>query len=136
LTYLLKNSGVRNPFQKRGNAAKPNEQNNFLLVHKIMSETQNQEQGPKGQTIIINQPASASNGVGTAGFVLALVAALLGWIPVLGWILWIIGLILSFVGVLLKKPRGLAIAGLVISVVDFILLLSVFASLSYISKQF
>lgn len=67
---------------------------------------------------------------------LALVAALLGWIPVLGWILWIIGLILSFVGVLLKKPRGLAIAGLVISVVDFILLLSVFASLSYISKQF
>ncbi|MDR1342796.1 MAG: hypothetical protein LBK18_06025 [Prevotellaceae bacterium] len=93
-----------------------------------MSETQNQETGSKGQTIIINQPTSTSNGVGIAGFVLALVALLLGWVPVLGWILWALGLILSFVGVLLKKPKGLAIAGLVVSVVGIILLLFVFAT--------
>lgn len=53
---------------------------------------------------------------------------MLGWVPVLGWILWALGLILSFVGVLLKKPKGLAIAGLVVSVVGIILLLFVFAT--------
>lgn len=54
-------------------------------------ETKNQEQ-PK-QTIIIQQPVSRSNGLGTAGFVLALIALFLGWIPFLGWIVWLLGLI-------------------------------------------
>ncbi|MDR1417233.1 MAG: hypothetical protein LBJ57_07450 [Prevotellaceae bacterium] len=90
-----------------------------------MSEIQSKEQG---QTIIINQATSESNGVGTAGFVLALIAIFFGWIPVLGWVLWTIGLILSFVGVL-KSPRGLAITGLVISVIDLILLLFLFAAI-------
>ncbi|MDR1898082.1 MAG: hypothetical protein LBR10_14975 [Prevotellaceae bacterium] len=81
-----------------------------------------------GQTIIINQPANKTNGVGTAGFVLALISLFFGWIPVLGWILWALGLILSFAGVF-KSPRGLAITGLVISLLDLILLLTVFGAL-------
>ncbi len=83
----------------------------------------------QGQTIVINQTeVKKSNGVGVAGFVMALIAIFLGWVPVLGWILWVLGLILSFVG-LFKKPRGLAIAGLVISLIEIILLLFVFGAI-------
>jgi len=81
-----------------------------------------------GQTIIINQEEKKSNGTGTAGFVLAIIALFLGWVPVLGWIVWILGLILSFVGIF-KKPKGMAIAGLVISLIGIILLLVVFAGI-------
>jgi hypothetical protein len=93
-----------------------------------MSEvnTQSSGQAPPqaGQTIIVNQIKQESNGVGTGGFVLALVAILFGWVPVLGWILWGLGLILSFVG-LFKNPKGLAIAGFVLSVIGLILILAV-----------
>ena len=81
-----------------------------------------------GQTIIINQTEKKSNGIGTAGFVLSLIAIFFGWIPFLGWILWLLGLIFSFIG-LFKKPKGLAIAGLVISTIGFFLLILVFAAL-------
>ena len=64
-------------------------------------------------TIIVNQPVPKSNGMGTAGFVLALLALFLGWVPVVGWILWVLGLIFSCVGVF-RTPKGLAIAGLII----------------------
>jgi len=94
----------------------------------MSEEIESNEQSNSGQTIIINQQEKKSNGVGTAGFVLALIALFLGWIPVLGWILWILGLILSFVGVF-KKPKGMAIAGLVISLIGIILLLTVFGAL-------
>lgn len=92
-----------------------------------MEEVKDQEQ-PK-QTIIINQQPSRSNGVGVAGFVLALIAVFFGWVPVLGWILWLLGLILSACGIF-KVPRGLAIAGLVISLIGLILLLLVFGALA------
>ncbi|MDR3189417.1 MAG: hypothetical protein LBT94_09610 [Prevotellaceae bacterium] len=98
-----------------------------------MSEvtTNSGEQGSQqnGQTIIVNQVEQASNGVGTAGFVLALLAVFLGWIPVFGWILWVLGLVLSSVG-LFKSPKGLAITGFILSVVDLILLLTVFGTIA------
>ena len=93
-----------------------------------MTENSTNQQGQSGQTVIINQTESNKNGVGIAGFVLALIAIFLGWVPVLGWIIWVLGLILSFVGVF-KKPRGMAIAGLVISLIGIILLLTVFAAI-------
>ena len=79
-------------------------------------------------TIIVNQPVPKSNGMGTAGFVLALLALFLGWVPVVGWILWVLGLIFSCVGVF-RTTKGLAIAGLIISLLGVILLLFVFAGL-------
>lgn len=88
-----------------------------------------QQSSNQGQTIIIQQKPNPSNGAGTAGFVLALISLFLGWIPFLGWLLWFLGLILSFVGIF-KKPRGLAIAGLVISLLGLILLLFIFAGLA------
>ena len=69
-----------------------------------------------------------SNGLGIAGFIFALLANILGWVPVLGWILWAIGLLLSFIGVF-KRPRGFAIAGLIISLIGIILLIAVFGAL-------
>jgi len=91
-----------------------------------MTEVQNGGQQSPNQTVIVNQTEKKSNGLGTAGFVLALIAIFVGWIPVLGWIVWLLGLIFSFIGVF-KVPRGLAIAGLVISLIGVILLLVVFA---------
>ena len=83
---------------------------------------ENQEKmsgNPVRQTIIIRKESRKSNGLGTAGFVLALLALLGCWIPVLNWILWLLGFIFSFIGIF-KSPRGLAIAGLCISLVDLI----------------
>lgn len=94
----------------------------------MSEELQTNEQNSSAQTIIINQQEKKSNSVGTAGFVLALIALFLGWVPVLGWIVWLLGLILSFVGVF-KNPKGMAITGLVISLIGIILLLTVFAAL-------
>tara|TARA_B100001939_G_scaffold341589_1_gene351430 strand:+ start:459 stop:746 length:288 start_codon:yes stop_codon:yes gene_type:complete len=92
-----------------------------------MEENKNEDNS--GKTIIINQVQKKSNGIGTAGFVLALIALFLGWIPFLGWIIWLLGLIFSFVGVF-KSPRGLSIAGLIISFIGIIMLIVVFGALA------
>jgi hypothetical protein len=72
---------------------------------------------------------SQSNGLGIAGFILALLACFLCWVPILGWVLWALGLLLSFIGVF-KRPRGLAIAGLIISSIDVILLILVVGAIA------
>lgn len=70
-----------------------------------------------------------SNGLGTAGFVLALLGVILCWIPVLNWILWLLGLIFSFIGVF-KKPKGLAITGLVLSFISIIVIIAVLGAVA------
>lgn len=88
---------------------------------------------PQPQQIIINQQAPVvpqKNGLGVAGFVLALLGLIFCWVPVLNWILWILGLIFSIIG-MFKRPKGLAIAGLVISCIGLIvdiLIATVFAA--------
>lgn len=74
--------------------------------------------------VTVNNAPAAGNGLGTAGFVLALIGFFTSWIPVVGWLVWLLGAILSFVGVL-KPRKGLAIAGLVISFIDVIILMGV-----------
>ncbi len=84
-----------------------------------------------GQTIIIRQEIRKSNGMGTAGFVLALISLFCSWLPVVNWVVWFLGLLLSFIG-MFKRPRGLAVAGFIISLFDFILiviLLGIFAAI-------
>ncbi len=96
--------------------------------------TQPTQQAPNGsipgghQQIIINQQESKKNGIGTAGFVLALLAFLFCWVPVLDIILWILGAIFSLVGIF-RAPRGLAIAGTVISFIGIIVLITFFGAL-------
>ena len=79
---------------------------------------------PANQPVVTEQERP-SNGIGTAGFVLSLIACVLNWIPVLDIVLWFLGLLFSFIGVF-KKPRGLAIAGLIISLFTVILLILAF----------
>ena len=106
-------------------------QNKFLCVMEEVNQPKcNPENGGQngGQTIIINQEAPRrSNSLGTAGFVLALLGLVFSWVPVLGWILWLVGLIFSFVGVF-RQPKGLSIAGLVISCLGLILLIIILAA--------
>jgi hypothetical protein len=89
-----------------------------------------EQQTSPNQTFIINQSeAKKTNGIGTAGFVLAIIALFLSWVPVLGWILWALGLILSFVGIF-RQPKGLSIAGLVISCIALIVLIVVVGAIA------
>lgn len=91
-----------------------------------MTELKNSTQeGNNGQTIFIQKEANETNGIGVAGFVCAIVALFLGWIPVIGWMIWLLGLVFSFIGVF-KSPKGLSIAGLAISLIGVILLIAVF----------
>lgn len=102
----------------------------FLLLLAIIVIIKNKKQLTPYSTN--NQPQQVivqSNGFGTAGFVFALFAVFLGWIPVLGWILWFFGLFFSFLG-LFKSPRGLAIVGFILSLIDLILLLFVVTSIA------
>ena len=88
----------------------------------------NSTQAQPTQTIIIEQKAPKKNGIGTAGFVLALIALLTDWVPVLGWIVWALGALFSIIG-LFKKPRGLAVAGFIISFIGLIILTVVIGAL-------
>ncbi len=82
-----------------------------------------------GQTVIINQQVRKTNGIGIAGFILALISLLICWIPILSWVLWVLGAIFSFVG-LFKTPRGLAIAGTIISAVTLVILILCIAAVT------
>lgn len=100
-----------------------------------MEQHYGNEQNQPRQTIIIKQEARQTNGVGTAGFVLALLSLILSWVPVLGWIIWASGFILSFVG-MFKNPKGLAIAGFIISLIDLIILIVVIGAIASIAAAF
>ncbi|MFB9905072.1 hypothetical protein [Allokutzneria oryzae] len=82
-----------------------------------------QQPGPGGY------PAQPQNGLGTAGFVVGLIGLVFSFIPFIGVVAWplvIIGAVLSGVG--LSKAtsgaasnKGLAIAGLVCSIVGLLM---------------
>lgn len=82
---------------------------------------QGQNSGENRQTIIIQNQPSKGNGIGTAGFVLALIALVFCLVPILNGIVWFLGLVLSAIGIF-RQPRGLAIAGLCISLIGLIIL--------------
>lgn len=65
--------------------------------------------------------AQEKNGMGIAGFVLAMVALFSSWVPFARWIVWLLGLIFSLIG-LGKQPKGFAIAGLIISLIGLALI--------------
>lgn len=81
------------------------------------------------QTIIIQEPTQQSNGTGTAGFVLSLISLVLSWLPGIGWIIWFLGFLLSFIG-MFRSPRGLAITGFIISIIDLIILTTIIGAVA------
>lgn len=60
------------------------------------------------------------NGIGLAGFILALIGLITCWVPYVCFGTWLIGLIFSIIG-MCKPRKGLATAGLIISIVNLIL---------------
>ena len=43
----------------------------------------------QNQTVVVNQ--SSSNGIGTAGFIMAVLGLVFSWVPIVNFILWILG---------------------------------------------
>jgi len=70
------------------------------------------------------QPERRRNGIATAGLVLSILGLALCWLPFVDVILWFLGLLFSFIGVF-KRPRGKAIAGLIISVISILAIILV-----------
>lgn len=83
-------------------------------------------------------PQQQSNTPGLLGFIFSLVVLVLGWIPFVGIFAWIAGLVLSIVG-LQRQPKGLAKAGLIISIITFviavIIIVAVFAFAGWFVKK-
>ena len=80
------------------------------------NQQSNQENLRHVQTILVREQRYKSNGLGIAGFITSLLGLLLSCVPILGWILWLVGVLLSLIGVF-KSPRGLAITGLILSLI-------------------
>lgn len=73
------------------------------------------------------QVAPASNGMAIAGLVLAICAIAISWLPGVNFVCWILGLIFSILGLRNANRgapyRGLAIAGLAISLAGIVLII-------------
>ena len=72
----------------------------------------------------MKKTAGKTNGFGTAGFVLSLIGLILFWLPIPGWILWLLGTLFSFIG-LSRSPRGLATAGFIMAIVTALLIAAI-----------
>lgn len=68
-----------------------------------------------------------NNGVGTAGFIVSLIGAVLFWFPVLGVILLLVGFLLSLSGLIVglssERNKGLSIAGLIVSILFIVIII-------------
>ncbi len=97
-------------------------------MENVSVQTGGQNDTPAQQTIYVNVERK-SNSCGTAGFVLALLSFVFCWAPVLNFIIWFLGALLSFIGVF-RQPRGLAIAGLILSFIGIIVLVAVIGAIA------
>jgi len=59
-----------------------------------------------------------------AGLVMGILSVIFGWVPVLGWILVILGIIFSAIGI--KQRKGMGITGLVLSIIGLIEVIAIF----------
>lgn len=91
-----------------------------------------QPQQANQTTVIVNE--RRSNGFGTAGFVFALLGVILSWAPLVGFIIWFLGFLFSFIG-LFKAPRGLAITGFILSILGIIIIITIFGSIVALLSQ-
>ena len=71
------------------------------------------------------QPVSRKNGISTAGLVLSIIGLALCWLPGVNLILWFLGFLFSFIGIF-KRPKGKAIAGLIISAVSIVVIILIY----------
>lgn len=88
--------------------------------------------------IVMAQPTTKTNGVAITGFVFGIVAAVLCWVPFFGMMLGIVGFVLSLIGLKVKKDRGsgggLAVSGLILSIIGALWLSLMLGIASYTKK--
>ena len=109
--------------KKYGKHDEPNTEDDELNIENINPD----KSTPSSPQIIYIE--RATNGLGTAGFILSLLALILSWAPVVGWLIWFLGHIFSFIG-LFRSPRGLAIAGYILSIIDLLVLIFLVGTLA------
>ena len=74
------------------------------------------------------QVAKRKNGIGTTGLVFSILSLVFCWVPFLDLLFWFLGFLFSFIGVF-KRPKGVAIAGLVIAVISLVVIICLWAAL-------
>lgn len=83
------------------------------------------------------QVAPAGNGMAIAGLVLAICAIAVSWLPGVNFVCWILGLIFSIIGLRNANRgapyRGLAIAGLVVSLAGIVLIIMLIVVLGLVA---
>ncbi|MGH3871237.1 MAG: DUF4190 domain-containing protein [Pseudonocardiaceae bacterium] len=80
------------------------------------------------------------NGFGVTALVLGIIGAVFSWVPVLGFILAVLALVFGGLGYARARKRqatnsGMAIAGLVLGVIAFVIQVSVFAAVGSAANQ-
>lgn len=72
-----------------------------------------------------------SSGMAIAGLIMGIFALVLCWFPVVNWILGLLGLIFSIVGIAKKNggAKGAAIAGLILTILGVVLSVVVFGAI-------
>ena len=81
----------------------------------------------QSQQIIVH--SIRSNGLGVAGFVMAVISIFIGWIPFIGAIPLGLAILFSIIA-LFRSPRGLAIAGLIVSGIALVVYQGIWLSLA------
>jgi hypothetical protein len=85
-----------------------------------------QSAGPVGQPIYVPVPVTSAPGDGMAltSMILGIVAAAIGWVPLCGIVALapaIVGVVLGALGLKSERRRGMAIAGIILSVIGIVL---------------
>ena len=72
-----------------------------------------------------------SSGMAIAGLIMGIFAIVLCWFPVVNWILGLLGLIFSIIGIAKKNggAKGAAIAGLILTILGAILSIAMFGAI-------
>lgn len=99
------------------------EENDYQV---IPTEDSGQNGTHTQQNVYVQQVVHKSNGMGVTGFILAIINAVLFWIPFIDLIciiLWPLALIFSLIGVF-RTPKGLAVAGLILAILPIFFLIA------------
>ena len=82
----------------------------------------------------MDQIVKSKNGLGIAGFILALIGLVICWVPVLNIISLVLcglGFLLAFIGLFLKnRKKGLAIVGVLFGIAGCVIFYLVYAGLA------
>lgn len=114
--------------QNTQNTNTPYGQNQAYGTNVPYGQDQQYVQQPYGQPqynhpIVVRDTMADRNGAGIAGFVIACFAILFCWIPIVDVVLSVVGIVCAAIGLGKDKQsgRGLAVAGLVISIIALLL---------------